>query len=148
MFWNKKLTQERDFERARAGDALVLVETQRKQIEKLNTDLESMKLQCKTFASDANKVRDDKSELEKHARALESSLSFNATRLQQETESLGKCQLSLDHFGDVVSEIHSLAVTYSPIAVDGLKNNSTLKIKLKEAQSLIGRIFEKSKGSE
>lgn len=134
MFWNKKLTQERDLERARADDALA-------RLEAMSRDRDQLVVRM-------NKLIDDKQEFEKHARSLEALQSSTATKLHQETESLGKCTLSLDHFGNVISEIHYLADAYSPILVDVLKNNSTLKSKLKEAQLLIGRIFEKSKGSE
>ena len=141
MFWNKKLTDEN-------ANLKTRLDRLDKQLGSVLAENHSLSLQCETFASDANKLRDEKQEIEKHSRSLETLIASTSAKLQQQTEALNARELSLDRFNDVVSEIHSLAVCYQPITVDGLKNNSSLKNKLKEAQSLIIRIFEKSKGNE
>ncbi len=134
MFWNKKLIEERNFEQARAKEAFARLDAKSRECDRLIASVE-------TAVNESAKDRQisvNLAEVAKNARAL-------ADKNQNDLE---KCRKSLDHFCSIVNEIHTLSMSYSPIQIDGLKNNSTLKNKLKEAQSLIVRIFEKSKGSE
>lgn len=149
MFWifgNKKIAEERDFERSRANDAIARLDAKSRECDRLVSSTEAAINETARLSVELKKLVQDRQEIEKHARSLEELLASTAKRLQKEVDSMSNCQKSLDHFGTIVDEIHSLVVGFSPLQVDSLKNNSTLKSKLKEAQSLIGRIFEKSKG--
>jgi hypothetical protein len=148
MFWNQKLIKERDFERRRADEALARLEAKSRECERLIASFEAAVGESAKLSVALNKAVHEKQEIEKHSCSLEELLASASRRLQSEIDALSNSQHSVNHFNDIVSAIHTLVVAYTPITISGLKNNSTLKSKLKEAQSLIDQIFDKSKGSE
>ena len=124
MFWNNKLIEERNCERNRADTAIYLLDSKSRECERLIAS-------AKTAIDESAKCRQLSDELQ--------------AKLDASTASLEKFDRQLAKFLEIVHEVRLVVSKYSAIELDSLKNNSALKNKLSEAQTIIEHVQEKTK---